>query len=49
MVIDEYLAVPVLRGRWPSELSEDERALPRSSHRRPSGRSTAIGVASSRS
>lgn len=28
IVVDEYLAVHVLRGRWPERLPDDELALP---------------------
>jgi hypothetical protein len=32
IVIDEYLAVRVIRARWPDELPDDELALPASRH-----------------
>jgi hypothetical protein len=32
IVVDEYLAVRVLRGRWPDELPDDELALTASRH-----------------
>lgn len=32
IVVDEYLAVRVLRGRWPERLPDDELVLPASAH-----------------